>query len=176
MKKEREVWRDIPGTVGKYQASNLGNVRHVWPSGLITPMAVYTHCSGRRRDHPLRRYVHLRIDGRDREWTLLNVVAKTWLGDPPAGMVWHHANGMQSDCRVANIKPITPQELGRKNGGRAKRRCVEKVDLAGNVMDVYGSLADAARAHGISSTAVLDRCAGRVKGLAKHGYTFRYEE
>jgi len=172
-----EFWRDIPGTDGKYQASRAGEIRHVWPSGLTTPLRPYLLHSECHKRHRYRLHVHLTINGKSKIVSLLSVVAATWKGKPPPGMVWHHANGNMWDNSVDNIQPITRQELGKKTGGNSNRKSVEMLDAAGNVVELYASTRDAARANHLSHEAVRQRCKGLVKNpYSLTGYTFRYED
>jgi len=170
-------WRDVPGTGGKYQCSRGGDVRHVWPNGKTTLLKPYLLRSECHKNCRNRLHVHMRIDGKDKVRALISVVADTWLGQPPPGMVWHHANGSLHDNRVDNIKPITRRELGLKTGARSTRKSVEMIDPAGQVVELYASARDAGRANNMSYQAVIDRCHGKVKKpYALTGYTFRYED
>lgn len=177
MRPPLEFWRDVPGTGGKYQASRAGEVRHVWPSGkttLLSPYLLRSECHKRQRN---RLHVHMRIDGKDKIVSLLTVIASTWKGPAPHGMVWHHANGNPWDTSVRNIQAISRHDLGKKTGGRSTNKSVEMVDEAGQVVELYPSTRAAARANHMSHEAVRQRC----KGLVKHpysltGYTFQYED
>lgn len=172
-----DYWRDIPGTGGKYQASRGGEVRHVWPNGKTTPLRPYlqhSECHKRSRYRPM---IHMRIDGRDRIMPLMSVIAKTFKTDLPPGMCWHHANGRQYDNRPENIQPIDRRELGRKTGAQSMRKSVEMVDRSGNVVELYTSTREAAKANHMSHEAVRQRCVGGVKNpYSLSGYTFRYED
>ncbi|MBR6571537.1 MAG: hypothetical protein IKK75_13895 [Clostridia bacterium] len=175
--KHHEYWRDIPGTGGKYQASRNGEVRHVWPNGNTTMLSPYLLHSKCKRHCRYRLHIHMRVDGKDKVVALLSVMAMTWMGAAPPGMVWHHANGNMWDNRVENIKPITRQALGKKTGALAARKSVEMLDAAGNVVELYTSAREAGRANNMSYQAVIDRCHGKVKKpFALTGYTFRYED
>ena len=175
--KPREYWRDIPGTGGKYQASRNGEVRHVWPSGKTTELKPYLLHSECKRHCRHRLHIHMRIDGKDQVRALISVIAATWKGPPPAGMVWHHANGNMWDNSIENIRAITRRDLGKKTGAQATRKSVEMLDAYGNVVELYASTRDAARANHLSHEAVRQRCLGMVKKpFALTGYTFRYED
>lgn len=177
MRTPTEHWRDVPGTGGKYQASRGGDVRHVWPSGKTTLLKPYLLRSECHKSSRNRLHIHMRIDGKDKVRALLTVVASTWLGKPPPGMVWHHANGMLYDNRVENIRAITRRELGLKTGARSTRKSVEMIDRAGNVVELYTSTREAAKANHLSHEAVRQRCQGMVKRPYElTGYTFRYED
>lgn len=58
---------------------------------------------------------------------------------------------------------------------RSARRPVAKVDSSGNVITVYASAREAARANFMSYQAVLDRCNGKVqKPYALDGFTYQF--
>ena len=177
MKQPMDFWRDIPGTGGKYQASRAGDIRHIWPSGKTTMLRPYLLHSECHKSHRNRLHVHLRVDGKSKIVALLSVMAATWKGPPPPGMVWHHDNGNMWDNSVDNIQPISRHDLGKKTGARATRKSVEMLDAAGNVVELYASTREAARANHLSHEAVRQRCNGHVKNpYALTGYTFRYED
>lgn len=169
------IWRDIPGFDGKYQVSRVGEVRHIWPSGHISPVKPFLKRNGRHNSR--RMHLHLRMDGRDITTTLLSVMVKTWLWPAPEGKTWHLKNGFQYDVSLENIGLIDIGDLGRKTGGRSMRRAVEMVDADGNVAALYVSAREAARANNMSVDCVTHRCEGRIKRpFALNGYTFRWEE
>lgn len=58
---------------------------------------------------------------------------------------------------------------------RSRRRPVAKIDSAGNVIAVYSSAREAARANFMSYQAVLDRCNGKVqKPYVLDGFTYQF--
>ncbi len=171
------MWRDIPGTDGKYQISRNGDVRHIWPSGHVSYVNPYMKISKAGRDHGDRLYINLRINGKQVCKVLFAVMCRTWLGEPPEGMTWYHRNGNQHDNSIENAALIDRRELGRITGGRSMRRAVEMVAPDGNVVELYTSAREAAAANHMSLACVTDRCEGRIKKpFALNGYTFRWEE
>lgn len=108
-----EVWKDIPGYEGLYQASNMGRVRSLprvvdrgrWgavdhPGGLKKPT--------KRRDG----YYHLWLvrDGRRRDFTMHRLIARTFLSDSPHMEHVRHLNGHKWDNRAANLAYGTARE------------------------------------------------------------------
>ena len=170
------IWRDIPGTDGKYQISRNGDVRHIWPSGHISAVKPYMKRPKNGRDHGNRLYINLRIDGKQACKGLFSVMCTAWLGAPPPGMTWYHKNGNQHDNSIENAGLIDRRELGRLTGGRSMRKAVEMVDPDGNVVELYSSAREAASANHMALGCVTDRCEGRIKNpFALNGYTFRGE-
>lgn len=156
-------WRDIPGYDGKYQASEDGDVRHVYPSGhtrLLTPFrkSERSHASSRNR------YVYkLSRDGRGREVAAINIMVATYLGGRRSGMVAYHKDGILSNNHRSNIGFITRSELGKLTGAQSSRRPVRKVDESGEIVEIYRSAREAGRQNHMSYQTVLDRCNHRVK-------------
>lgn len=168
-------WRDVCGYGGKYQVSRHGDVRRVYGSGLVHDMSAYTK-SGRQ--FRARRFVKLTKDGKSKEEPLLQIVAAAWLGPTPAGKVPYHLNGNVTDNRADNIGFIDRQTLGKRTGAMADARAIVfKVDRDGNVVEIYHSAREAAKANFMSYQTVLDRCHNKVKKpYALNGYTFQFEE
>jgi hypothetical protein len=87
-----EVWRSIPGTDGRYEASSGGRIRHI-VRGVMTPKfgtRPYLQVSpyiGRRRKNF---YVH-------------TLVAMAFHGPRPDGMECRHLNGVCTDNRPSNL-------------------------------------------------------------------------
>ena len=91
------------------------------------------------------------------------------------GEIISHRNGMAGDCSKWNLYHTNHQEINRKIGG-GLRRSVEKVDRAGNVLELYRSVQEAADKNYVSKCCVTRRCMGKVKDpYFLGGYTFRYE-
>lgn len=174
-----DFWRDIPGTDGKYQISRAGDVRHVWPSGLVTPLRPWKKPRKRKDGQWIGSRVHLklRIDGKDCTRMLFSCLTAAWLGPPPPGMVYYHKNGVLSDNHLGNVGVIDKRELGKLNGPRSKRKSVEMIDPDGNVVALYSSAREAAEQNFMYVQGVLDRCENRIKKpFALTGYTFRWED
>ncbi|MCC8106417.1 MAG: NUMOD4 motif-containing HNH endonuclease [Clostridiales bacterium] len=134
-------WRDIPGYGGKYQANRLGEIRRVFPSGLVRDMTPYKK-TGAKHQKILRNrlFMKLTLDGKAKEVPVLKIMAATWRGPTPAGKVPYHINGIVTDNRAENIGFIGKCELGQKTGHRAnKRKAVFKVNEQGEDVEVYRS-------------------------------------
>lgn len=173
-------WKDIPGYNGKYQISVDGEVRHVWPSGKVTLLHPFRYGAQGGKAEKSRRstlYVKLRKDGVDHVHKVFRLMADTFLGGIPDGLVAYHKDGHPQNDYLRNIGFITPQQLGSLTGRKSHRRCVMKLDQDGEVVDIFPSAREAARQEHMSYQAVIDRCLGRIKKpYALNGYTYVYEE
>lgn len=168
-----EVWKDIPGYDGRYQADKEGNIRRVFPSGKTRMMSQYH----KRMTGSQRLVVKLTKDGKSKEETVLNVIARTFLGPIPEGYVPYHKNGCQTENHLNNIAYITRRELGKRTGSASGRRSVVKIDPNGEIVDVYSSAREAARQNYLSRQAVTDRCNGiRKSAFAPDGYAYAWED
>lgn len=176
------VWREIPGYDGIYEVSRLGEVRSYrsrwgWLTTpkLLTPYKRQPRGNGRRSN---RVFVKLTDGhGKAREVPVLNIVVDVWKGGRPPGMVAYHINGDTTDNRAANIGFTTQTELGRKTGGRSRRRPVSKINQDGVVVEFYPSARQAARANNMSYQTVMDRCNNKVKKpYALDGFNYQWDD
>lgn len=169
-----ESWRNIPGYNGKYQVDMEANVRRVYPSGQTRAMTPYH----KKMSGSQRLVVKLTDDdGKAKEVILLQIMAKTFLGPAPDGCVPYHKNGCQSDNYIQNIEYISRKELGKKTGSKSRRQSVVKIDLLGEIVDVYSSAREAARKNYMSYQTIIDRCNGKCKSaFAPDGYAYAWED
>ena len=104
-----EVWKDIPGYVGIYQASNYGEIRTV--EGKTT----YSKLHGKRvwksrvlkgrGDNPITgKRVFLYKDGKAKDFLVARLVAITFLGVPPDGFTVNHKDGNRMNNNVDNLE------------------------------------------------------------------------
>lgn len=93
-------WRPVHGYEGLYEVSNLGQVRNARPSQgrpagyVLRPQA-----------NPRTGSVGVRLYGPEggRTVTLARLVARAFLGEPPAGARVKRLNGDLTDNRAANL-------------------------------------------------------------------------
>lgn len=169
-----ETWRNIPGYKGKYQVDMEANVRRVYLSGKTRAMTPYH----KKMSGSQRLVVKLTDDdGKAKEVTLLQIMARSFLGPIPDGCVPYHKNGCQSDNYIQNIAYISRKELGKKTGSKSRRKAVVKIDILGEIVDVYSSAREAAKKNFMSRQTITDRCNGKCKGaFAPDGYAYAWED
>lgn len=116
-----EVWKDIPGYEGRYQASSLGRIRSM-PVTLCyqTPVNSKDHRVVWRnhfhkgtilKSYPNKArcgYLQLVLCGK--RCRVHELVAQTFIGEKPAGQVVRHLNGNNLDNRAENLAYGTPSE------------------------------------------------------------------
>lgn len=169
-----ETWRNIPGYNGKYQVDMEANIRRVYPSGKTRAMTPYH----KKMSGSQRLVVKLTDgNGKSKEVILMQIMARTFLGPVPDGCVPYHKNGCQSDNYIQNIAYISRKELGKKTGSKSRRKAVVKIDILGEIVDVYSSAREAAKKNFMSKQTITDRCNGKCKGaFAPDGYAYAWED
>lgn len=168
-----ETWRDIPGYKGIYQADREGNIRRLYRNGKTRILTPYH----KKMNGSQRLVVKLSVNGKAREVVVIQMIARTFLGPPPAGHIPVHRNGCQSDNYVNNIKYISRQQAGKIYGARSKRKAVVKLDGNGEIVEIYSSARTAAKANYMSHQTVTDRCNGKCKSpFAPDGYAYAWED
>ena len=95
-----EQWRDIAGTDGVYQVSDLGHIRNTQTSKILQPVKFKNG----------RLYVTLSSGGFQRKCTVHGLVAAAFLGSCPPEHEVTHKNGDYIDNSVANLEYVTRRE------------------------------------------------------------------
>ena len=169
----KKTWTNIPGYSGKYQADIEGNIRRVYKSGKTRLMTPYR----KKMSGSQRLVVKLTRDGKSKEEILLQIMARTFLGNPPPGCVPYHKNGCQSDNYIQNIAYISRKDLGKLTGRNSRRQTVAKIDSSGQIVEVYSSARECGRKNFMSYQTVIDRCNGKCKSaFAPDGYAYAWED
>ena len=141
-----EVWKDIPGYEGRYQASTDGHFKG----------QVLSTCLG-SNGCP---YVGLRKTQDAANATFCPVphlVALTFLGPRPDGMVICHADADKNNNRLENLRYDTPTENQidvYRQGGRYGKLTVEQARDVKRRLERGESKNSIAKLYGISRTAV----------------------
>lgn len=169
----KESWKDIPGYDGKYQADMEGNIRRVYQSGKTRLMTPYH----KKMSGSQRLVVKMTRDKKAKEEILVQIMAKTFLGNPLPGHVPYHKNGCQEDNYIQNIAYISRRDLGNLTGINAKRQPVAKMDASGEIVEVYSSARECARKNYMSYQTIIDRCNGKCKSAyAPDGYAYAWDD
>lgn len=165
-----EVWKDIPGYEGLYQASDSGYVRGIKrqgsKGGILSPR---TNRGGYLQ-------VSLRKQGGVKSYLVHRLIAMTFLQEDSARVYVNHINGDKKDNRVENLEYCTASE-------NASHRHYE---LNMNVKPVicvetgveYPSIREAERQTGIGSGEISKCCRGvpRYKTAGGFHWIYKYEE
>jgi len=152
------TWRPVKGLEDRYEVSNTGLVR-------TKPRVL--------KSFPMRKGGHHQINlGLHRRTYVHRLVAEAFLGQPDPARIWiNHKNGDPSDNRVENLEWCTPGENiahGYRHNGRINynSRAVAATDENGEVLLEFKSMADAAKAIGVTPGAVKSAAArgGKCRG------------
>jgi hypothetical protein len=146
-----ELWRDIPGYEGRYQASNLGRIKG--PRGLNKPF--------KSRDGYM--VATLYTHGKPRRTGVHRLVALAFIPNLEDKPQINHKNGLRHDNRPGNLEWVTCSEnnLHRrrvlKGGGGRPKLPVVCIDTG----KTYPSITEAAEATGSSLEKIVECCKGR---------------
>lgn len=177
-----EVWKDIPGFEGIYQASDCGQIRSIDGKCTYTEHHGTRHWKGRilkMKGHASTGGYRVTLwkDGKPQGWLVHRLVALAFLGIPKEGMTVNHIDGDRSNNRVENIEWLTLEDNikhGHANGLYKSTRQPVSLEREGERYD-FLSLSEVDR--------FLQRCAGytsakrakkKTKVRSKEGreYTF----
>ena len=152
-----------------YRVSDQGEVQKQLPGGKWMTLKAYPYIGQWR--------VQLRLaDGGWKRVLVSKIVADAFMGGTPPGKMRVHKNGMKHDNAVENIVFMTRAESA-KIYRPGNSRPVLKVDRDGNVVEIYRSGAEAARANYISPQSISDRCNGLIEDPYRlDGYNYVFEE
>lgn len=179
---EEEIWKDIPGYRGEYQASSLGKIRSVKKDRKIKILSDRKHPNGYF-------YTMVCMDGICQTKKAHRLVSFTFIPNPQNKPQVNHKNGVKTDNRVENLEWVTHKENGihaYKTGLTKKppgclgklgilahnSKQILQMSLAGDIIQAFGSLMEVERLLGFTHTSICSCCLGKTKKA--HGYTWKY--
>ena len=163
-----EIWKDIPGYEGRYQASTEGRIRSVdrvehcaprdgkQPYSRIRKGQVLSTCLG-SNGYPC---VGLRKTQDAENATfcpVFHLIALTFLGPRPEGMVVCHSDGNKLNSALTNLRYDTGTENNldlNRRGGKHGKLSVEQARDVKRRLNRGENKSSIARVYGISRTAV----------------------
>ena len=191
-----EIWEDIPGYEGKYQVSNLGNVKSLkdnhgnYREKILKP--------GKHRNNYL--IVVLCKDGKGENYYVHRLVAEVFVPKIEGKTHVDHIDGNRSNNVYTNLRYCTPKEnhnfelarkhqseaqkgkhIGEKNSMYGKHHNKEtkckigeansKKVLCIELNKIFGNAYEAEREMGISHQNISKCCLGKLKSSGKHPVT-----
>ena len=113
-----EQWRDIPGYVGIYQVSNMGNIRTHKSKTTYTERHGIRHWKQRIIKQKYCKNSKGRVDpkvilwkdGKEKTWLVSRLVGLAWCAGNADGMTINHINGNPLDNRAENLEWVTLSE------------------------------------------------------------------
>ena len=178
-----EIWKSITETDGRYEVSNLGNVRSVDRYARV--------CGGSQRLVKGRNitpmkcsngYLELQASmGTKRKCLLIHrLVAQYFIPNPNNYPEVNHKDENPQNNHADNLEWCTSKY--NCNYGTRNQRCVEKVikkpvkqlSLDGKVIKTFSMISEAKRPTGIDATQITRVCKG--KNITAGGYKWEYAE
>jgi hypothetical protein len=166
-----EYWVNIPGFDGLYQANYEGQIRRTLPSGKARPMKLFKKKNSRAKGLFVQLY---KKDGSRRTYSVLSLIARTFIGERPEGHTPIHINGRLDDNCAGNIEYVTFHEAGERTAWLARSRPVIKISPSGEIIEAYSSARAAARANYMSPEALTRRCNGDIK-TSLDGFIYKWD-
>lgn len=177
-----EIWRDIPGYEGIYQASDSGKIRtkpgkvtsnkrydhRVWKTRVLKPKSQHT----KKRKDPR---VSLWKDGKCKTHLVSRLVAMTWVCGYGPGMTVNHIDGNPLNNNRMNLEWVTIAEnirKGHETGLYANIK--EPIMLKCNDVEIaFDSMAEASRFLGWNS-GYIHNCLKKDRPIkSSSGSTYR---
>ena len=181
----KEIWKDIPEYEGKYQVSNIGNIRSLYfhrTAGKICELKQQTTHDGYKR-------VPLSLHGNKKCMAVHVLVANAFIPNPDNKPQVNHIDGNKENNTVQNLEWVTGKEnihhaistglrQARKNYKKgsdhhcSKPVCQYKFD--GSFVKKWDCISDAARHFDCSPSTIINCCMGRIKSCK--GFMWRQFE
>ena len=156
-----EVWKDIPGFEGQYQASSFGRIRSVdHPVRVVSHGVEATRVIKGRILRPAKQDTgHLTVVlGRANGSIQVHAaVALAFIGPRPAGMDVCHNDGDPTNNRLDNLRYDTRTDNildVYRAGGKWRKLSLEDIREIKNLMDCGAIGAEVARQYGVSPATV----------------------
>ena len=131
-----EIWKDIPGYEGYYQASNKGNIRSL--DRLVEDNGGFYKKKGRVLKKHLAKSGYelliLSVKGQQKHCKVHRLIALTFLEKEEGKNFVNHKDGNKSNNNVSNLEWVTPKEnvkhslhtlLNNNNGYKYKKEIIE---------------------------------------------------
>lgn len=157
----KEIWKDIKGYNGVYQVSNFGRIRsngfkYLQKSRKGVSFEKYAMPKIISQSYTVEGYlvVGLTKDGKTKQHKVHRIIAEAFIKNPDGKTMINHINGQKDDNRIENLEWCTSKENTQHAhatglcGINGKSKQVAKLDEDGNIVEVYESGLQAAKANG----------------------------
>lgn len=170
----KEVWKDIKGYEGLYQASNLGRIKSLTRyKKILKPV--------KNKNGYL--YNTLTKDKVSKQYRLHVIIAQTFIPNPDNLPQVNHKSGVKTDNRVCNLEYCTCKDnirhaykVGLSKGRKNELNCLSKKVIQSNIngekIKVWESTMQIQRELGINNNSISQCCLGKIK--KSHGYKWNY--
>lgn len=107
-----EIWKDIQGYEGLYQASTKGRIRSL--DRVVRMGEKNLRCTGRIFVGKINRFgymsINISVNNSKKHYTIHRLVAQTFIPNPENKPQVNHINGIKTDNRVENLEWCTSKE------------------------------------------------------------------
>lgn len=164
-----EIWRDVPGWKGFYQASTVGNIRRTKNERLLKPGTDGRYC-----------IAFLSKNGKREHFKWHSIIAKTFpeliQNEWFPGAEIDHISGIKTDNRPENLRWVSHK--GNMNNPNTKVKCTNKKQMVVMYNDkedlcVFFSIKGASEEMGVTRTCIYSCCNGNRKTSGGYHWRFR---
>lgn len=163
-----EIWKDIPGYEGYYQASTFGNIYSILNKKILKPDNIrgylrVTLCKNAERK---KHFVH-------------RIIASTYLANPFNLPFINHKNNIPIDNKYDNLE-WCDSKYNNNYGDRlqkmsnALKKQIIQYDLSGNFIKEWDGAIDAQIVTGINRNHICGVCKGKRKSAGN--FIWRYKK
>lgn len=184
---EKEIWKDILGFEGLYQASNLGRIKSLerfrkGKNGSSVPVKERIFKPSINRNGYYQ--VCLHKQSIQKTYRVNRLIYEAFNGLIPENMQVNHINEIKTDNRLSNLNLMTCKE--NCNWGTGIERCAKKLingkcsktvlqfDLQDNFIKEYHSAKQVERETGFAHSNICACCNGKYK--TAYNYKWQYKE
>lgn len=155
----RRLWKGIKGYEGKYQVSNIGEVRSL----------NYNHTGKAKKlkqgtDKDGYKTVGLCNNGKEKFYKVHRLVANTFIPNPNNLPQVNHINEVKDDNRVSNLE-WCDCKYNNNYGNRTSKASKKTICL--NTGEIFNSVREAGRKYNIVPTSITKCCRGEYKSAGK---------
>ena len=177
---EEEIWRPVVGYEGLYEVSNLSRVKSLSRIRVVHRKKItFTQSHPERVLVPLlssngRYHFSLYKDGKQNSVSRASIVARAWVEGYKDGYEVNHIDENEQNDSIENLEWCS-HLYNMRYGTRTKRAISKMIETkgrkviaktkAGEIVDVFHTIADACRKYGCSSSNISRCCSGKIKSL-----------
>ena len=168
-----EIWKDIPGLEGEYQASSLGNLKsldrtieYINLAGKICNRAVKGKIIKPTTFRDGYKYVRL-ARKYDRAIPVHELIARAFIGPKPEGLYVKHLNGIKDDNSIQNLSYSSKSDCvinGYVKKGHSLKLSIEEIKLINSRLRAGDTQAQIARDFGVSDVTISGIKSKRING------------
>ena len=167
----QEIWKDIPGYEGIYQASNLGRIRSFKCNKVRILKPGRTGCGYYR--------VNLSRNNVVKFSRVHRLVWSAFNGAIPEGLQINHKDEVKTNNSLLNLELVTPSQnlnYGTRNKRASEKMCkrIQMLDENNNTLKTFNSLKEAAQFFNKKFSSAISNCLNRHSKYA-YGYKWKFE-